>query len=228
VKRSEIDAAVRRLRDVAAAKGFHLPPWAHWSPSQWAAAGHEADEVRRYGLGWDVTDFGRGEFARLGLTLLTLRNGPVGAPGRGEKDYCEKVMLVGPGQVTPCHFHVAKMEDIINRAGGRLVIRLHHATADGGLDESASVSVQVDGLTREFPPGGELVLTPGESVTLPPRLYHAFWGAAGDEPVLVGEVSRVNDDANDNRFLEPLGRFPEIAEDQPAEFVLCTEYPDAR
>ena len=59
-------------------------------------------------------------------------------------------------------------------------------------------------------------------------MYHAFWGAAGTGSVLVGEVSRVNDDARDNRFLEPLPRFPEIEEDVPARFVLCTEYPPAR
>ena len=228
MKRTEIDAAARQLRDFAAAKGFHLPPWAHWSPRQWADVGPEADEIRRCGLGWDVTDFGLGEFAKTGLTLFTIRNGPPDAPDPGAKDYCEKAMLVRPAQVTPCHFHFAKIEDIIVRAGGRLVVRLNNSTAEEALDEAGEVRVQVDGITRTFPPGGELVLTPGESVTLPPRLYHAFWGAEGDEPVLVGEVSRVNDDANDNRFLEPLGRFPEIEEDQPAEFVLCTEYPGAR
>ncbi len=225
MRRSEIDAAVRSFRDLAAAKGFCLPPWAHYTPGQWAAVGPEADEIRRCGLGWDVTDFGAGTFAKLGLTLLTLRNGPPAAPEAGAKDYCEKLMLVGAAQVTPCHFHFAKMEDIINRAGGRLVIELHNATEDETLDEAGEVAVQVDGMTRSLAPGGQLVLTPGESVTLPPKLYHAFWGAEGDEPVLVGEVSRVNDDAHDNRFLDPLPRFPEIDEDLPAEFVLCTEYP---
>jgi D-lyxose ketol-isomerase len=36
----------------------------------------------------------------------------------------------------------------------------------------------------------------------------------------------VNDDAADNRFWEPIGRFPEIEEDVPAEALLCTEYPE--
>ena len=224
MKRTEIDTAVRRLRLFAAEHHFHFPPWAHWSPRDWAAAGSEADEIRRCGLGWDVTDFGSGRFPELGLTLFTLRNGPPAA-SVGAKDYCEKIMLVGPGQVTPCHFHFAKMEDIINRAGGRLVIRLHNAADDETLDGSSDVSVQVDGVTRTFPAGGELALGPGESVTLPPRLYHSFWGEGA---VLVGEVSRVNDDTGDNRFLEPLPRFPAIEEDAPAEFVLCTEYPPVK
>ena len=33
------------------------------------------------------------------------------------------------------------------------------------------------------------------------------------EPVSLVEVSMVNDDTSDNRFLEEIGRFPEIEED---------------
>ena len=71
--------------------------------------------------------------------------------------------------------------------------------------------------------GGLLVLKPGESVTLTSRIYHSFWGRTGK--VLVGEVSKVNDDKNDNRFLEPLGRFPGIEEDVKPRHLLCSEYP---
>jgi len=225
MKRSEIDAAIEALLALAEAHRFGLPGWARYTPRQWAAVGPEADEVRRNQLGWDVTDFGSGQFERTGLALLTLRNGRPGRDDPAGKDYCEKVMMVRERQVTPCHFHFAKMEDIINRAGGELVVRLHHATDDDRLDERREVSVQVDGFRRTFPPGGELVLAAGESVALPPRLYHAFWGRAGAGSVLVGEVSRVNDDAGDNRFLDPLPRFPEIEEDVPARFCLCNEYP---
>ncbi|HET6429628.1 MAG TPA: D-lyxose/D-mannose family sugar isomerase [Phycisphaerae bacterium] len=225
MKRSEIDAAIGQFLDFAAGRQFPLPPWAYYTPKQWARLGPEADEIRRAGLGWDVTDFGSGRFAEMGLTLITLRNGPLTPAGATDKDYCEKLMMVREKQLTPCHFHFAKMEDIINRGGGRLVIRLYAGTADERLDEASAVAVQVDGITRTFPAGGELELSPGESVTLPPRLYHAFWGAAGAGCVLVGEVSRVNDDARDNRFAEPLPRFPQIEEDAPARYVLCTEYP---
>jgi len=68
-------------------------------------------------------------------------------------------------------------------------------------------------------------LDPGQSITLPPFLYHTFWARQGGGMVLGGEVSRVNDDARDNRFLEPLPRFPEIDEDTPPLHLLCTEYP---
>ena len=42
--------------------------------------------------------------------------------------------------------------------------------------------------------------------------------------VLVGEVSKVNDDVNDNRFLKPTGRFPEIEEDEPPLHLLVGDY----
>ncbi|MBN1249130.1 MAG: D-lyxose/D-mannose family sugar isomerase, partial [Anaerolineae bacterium] len=72
--------------------------------------------------------------------------------------------------------------------------------------------------------GSVLSLGPGESITLPTRLYHKFWGA--DARVLVGEVSMVNDDDRDNRFYEPIGRFPEIVEDAPPRHLLVTDYAD--
>ena len=65
-------------------------------------------------------------------------------------------------------------------------------------------------------------MDPGQSITLPNYLYHEFW--AVDSKVLVGEVSKVNDDANDNRFLEPIGRFPEIEEDVSPLHLLVGDY----
>ena len=70
----------------------------------------------------------------------------------------------------------------------------------------------------------DVVLNPGESITLPTYCYHKFWGADGK--VLVGEVSAVNDDDTDNRFLDPLPRYSQIEEDEPPVYLLCTDYPD--
>ena len=68
-------------------------------------------------------------------------------------------------------------------------------------------------------------MMPGQSVTLTPGLYHRFCAKKGCGKVLIGEVSKCNDDNNDNRFLEPIGRFPTIEEDEPAYRLLCNEYP---
>ena len=89
--------------------------------------------------------------------------------------------------------------------------------------EDSPVTVSIDGVRRVVMAGDQVTLAPGESITLPPYLYHKFWGA-GDR-VLVGEVSLVNDDYIDNRFYEAIGRFPEINEDEPPLHLLVTDYP---
>ena len=63
---------------------------------------------------------------------------------------------------------------------------------------------------------------PGESVTLMPGDWHAFWGEGGD--VLIGEVSTVNDDRTDNVFRAPIGRFADIDEDVAPTHLLVSDY----
>ena len=115
MKRSEINRYVREALVFLAEHRFALPEWATWTPAMWADCGDACREIRDNALGWDVTDFGKGDFAREGLTLFTLRNGN---PPHDRKPYCEKIMVVREGQATPMHFHWHKMEDIINRGGG--------------------------------------------------------------------------------------------------------------
>lgn len=202
---------------------FKLPPFGYWSAGDWAGKGHEYDEIRDCMLGWDITDFGSGDFKSVGLLLFTLRNGNYSDKRYG-KPYAEKLMLVGEGQVTPYHFHWSKMEDIIVRGGGNLMVQVYNADA-GERFAGTPVTVNVDGRRYDVPAGAVLRLTPGESITLGQRQYHKFWGETGCGRVLVGEVSMLNDDRTDNRFYEPAGRFPAIVEDEAAKYLLCTEYP---
>lgn len=223
MKRSEINTTMREADSFIRQRGFYLPPFAHWTSAEWTTKGEESRDIAENQLGWDITDFGQGRYETCGLFLFTIRNGSLEElKARHGKLYCEKLMVVGVGQVTPMHFHWNKVEDIINRGGGRLVIELYDATADDGLADSA-VTVSIDGTKRVVKPGDQVQLAPGESITLPPRLYHKFWGA--QDRVLVGEVSLVNDDKTDNRFYEPIGRFPEIEEDEPPLHLLVTDYP---
>jgi len=219
MKRSQINAIMRQTVAFMRRCRFHLPRFAFWSPAQWARKGAAAGGIRAARLGWDITDFGSGDFARCGLFLFTIRNGKKGT-GRA---YAEKIMVVRERQVTPMHYHFEKTEDIINRGGGNLVVRLYNAGRRENLARTR-VRVAVDGEVRSLPAGGTIVLTPGESITLPPRLYHTFHGQPGRGTVLVGEVSTVNDDARDNRFHAPAGRFPAIVEDTPPLYPLCFEY----
>ncbi|GIW03009.1 D-lyxose/D-mannose family sugar isomerase [Roseiflexus sp.] len=220
MKRSTINAILRAADTFIRERGFCLPPFAYWTPDEWRARGPECAEIVDNRLGWDVTDFGTGDFVRAGLTLFTLRNGNPRDPAK--KPYAEKILIVEDGQVTPLHFHWRKTEDIINRSGATLVVQLYASTPDEQIDASQSIDISLDGVRRTVAAGSVVRLRPGESITLPPRLYHAFWGEGGR--VLVGEVSSLNDDAADNRFLQPIGRFPHIDEDEPPLYLLCTDY----
>jgi D-lyxose ketol-isomerase len=220
MKRSEINAIMRDADAFIKKQGFYLPPFAYWTPEDWRTKGREVREIIENQLGWDITDFGQGDYWNFGLFLFTVRNG---APQNLEtgmgKLYAEKIMIVGANQFVPMHFHWNKVEDIINRGGGKLVIQLYNSTEDEELADT-NVTVSTDGIERTVRAGDTVVLNPGESITLPSGLYHKFWGA--ESRVLVGEVSLVNDDNADNRFYEPVGRFPEIEEDEPPLYLLFT------
>jgi D-lyxose ketol-isomerase len=223
MKRSSINKYIAEATAFFADHHFFLPPYAIWTPEDWAQRGSEADEIRKCRLGWDVTDFNSGEFDSVGLTLFTLRNGSLsGHPA--SKAYAEKIMFVRQNQVTPFHYHVRKTEDIINRGSndaGRLAVQLYGSTENGEFADRG-ISVSCDGIKREVDPGQTIILGPGESITLTPYLYHTFHAIDGH--ALIGEVSSQNDDDTDNYFKEPLPRYPQIDEDEAPLRVLCTEY----
>jgi D-lyxose ketol-isomerase len=222
MKRSEINAVMQDVDAFLREMRFHLPPWAHWSLGEWRARKGDVREVMERRLGWDITDFGRGNFRAYGLFLFTLRNGTLEALRAGNgKSYCEKILVGDPGQMNPLHYHWTKTEDIINRGGGNLIVQLYNATPEGGL-AGTDAQVMCDGVKRVVQAGGTLCLKPGESVTIEPYCWHRFWFEGGR--VLMGEVSLVNDDNTDNCFNEPLGRFPDIEEDEAPLYLLVNDY----
>ena len=222
MKRSEINRVIRTAKDAIAGYGFALPPFAFWSPDDWRSKGPEVSEIPARGLGWDITDFGLGDFDKCGLTLFTIRNGDPDALKRGGgKTYCEKLAFMELGQHCPDHYHYVKVEDIVNRAGGDLLVQLHRGDESGAFTDDA-LRISVDGVVRSVPAGGVVRLAPGESLTLEPGVYHGLW--AEGAPVMFGEVSVVNDDLTDNRFYQPIGRFPKIDEDEPPEHLLVGDY----
>jgi D-lyxose ketol-isomerase len=222
MKRSEINGLMREAIDFIQKRGFYLPPFAFWSPEVWKTKGEEVREIVDRQLGWDITDFGLGDFQKYGLLLFTIRNGdPQNLKTMKGKIYCEKLLVVNEGQITPYHFHWMKTEDIINRGGGKLAMQLYNASHEEGLAET-DVSISVDGNRRVLKAGSIIELDPGESVTYPSFLYHQFWGVGGK--ILVGEVSVVNDDHSDNRFYQNVGRFPQIEEDEPVLYPLVNDY----
>jgi len=225
VKRSQINREIKRLEALASAHGFELPPFCGWTPEEWLTKGHEYDEIRDCMLGWDVTDYGRGDFDRIGFTLITIRNGNAKLP-QYKKPYAEKLLMLKEGQYSPMHFHWNKMEDIINRGGGTALIRVYNSLPDEGFADT-DVTVIIDGRSFTVPAGTQVELKPGESINIYQRLYHDFQVKPGTGDILLGEVSMCNDDACDNRFNPPMGRFPAIDEDEPPYRLLCNEYPSA-
>lgn len=220
MKRSEINQILVNAKAFMAEKQFKLPPWAYWSVADWQAKKEDAREIIDNMLGWDITDFGSGDFYKRGLFLFTIRNGKFNVD---KKTYAEKIMIVEENQETPMHFHWAKMEDIIDRGGGNLVIELYNSTKDNKLD-TTDVKFKTDGVSRTVKAGGKVILTPGESICLEQGMYHRFYGEAGKGKVLVGEVSMVNDDNSDNCFYESIGRFPVIEEDEAPLHLLVSDY----
>ncbi len=227
MKRSEINKALRRMEEMCIREHCWLPPFCHFTAEQWNGVSHEYDEVRDCMLGWDITDYGLGDFDKIGMSLITIRNGNRAMADRYPKTYAEKLLFMKEGQYSPNHFHWFKTEDIVNRGGGNILIRVYNSRPDESVDLESDVTVYTDGRTYTVPAGTQIRLTPGESIHLPQRVYHDFSVEEGSGDVLLGEISQCNDDNTDNRFDPPVGRFPTIEEDEPPYRLLCNEYPKA-
>lgn len=224
MKRSQINDIIAESDAFMRSFGFVMPPFAYLDPAglRGYVEGGGA-MVRDHMLGWDITDYGQGTYDDLGLFLFTVRNGSEAnvAGGMGML-YAEKLLISGEGQISPMHHHIKKTEDIINRGGATLVLELWTRAEDGSMDPSAPVEILTDGRKRTLKAGEHLALEPGESVTLEPWHWHAFWGEGGR--VLIGEVSNVNDDRTDNIFSDPIGRFSTITEDTEPTHLLVSDY----
>lgn len=227
MKRSEINGVIRDMEALIRERGFCLPPFADWEAESWEEKGEEFDEIRDNHLGWDITDYGLGRFREVGFGLFTIRNGNAKKADLYPKTYAEKLLMLYEGQTSPLHFHAAKMEDIINRGGNDVYIKVYNGTPDRKKLDT-DVVIHKDGKREVVPAGTDVRLTPGESITITPFLFHDFRVPDEGGPVLLGEVSMCNDDERDNFFYEEIGRFPAIEEDEPPYRLLCNEYPEAK
>ena len=227
MKRSEINAALKEMEQMIREYRFAIPPFCNFTPEEWKEKGHDYDEIRDNMLGWDITDYGLGDFDKVGFSLITIRNGNLKMKDKYTKSYAEKLLYIKEGQYSPMHFHWSKMEDIINRGGNNIIFTFYNADPETGEFLDTDVLICQDGRQYTMPAGSKVTLHPGESMTLYPYLYHEFIIPEGG-PSLIGEVSMTNDDNTDNRFKNPLGRYPTIEEDEAPYRLLCTEYPAAK
>ena len=105
MKRSELNSIIEDTIKFMEDRGLPLPPFAYWGVPEWKAAGKENEEIVENMLGWDITDFGSGDFEKIGLTIFTFRNGNFYKKDKYPKPYAEKLLLVGDGQILPYHYH---------------------------------------------------------------------------------------------------------------------------
>jgi D-lyxose ketol-isomerase len=120
MKRSAINQLQKEALGLFAEYRFALPLFARWTKADWRAQPAAARYCLKHQMGWDVTDFGSGRFAERGLVIFCARNGLQAVPD--EKPYAEKLLVVRENQETPFHAHKVKMEDIIVRGGGNLMM----------------------------------------------------------------------------------------------------------
>ena len=224
MKRSEINYEIREAEKFFASFQFKLPKFAYWTPEEMRANRKNPAyrEIFDCNLGWDLTDFGKGDFRKEGLFLFTIRNG-IQDSTVYPKPYAEKIMISRSNQLTLTHCHEFKREDIINRGGGRLVFELFNRKGDLVELDDTPVKVSRDGEELLIPAGEKLILDPGESILLERNVFHRFYAEDGAD-VLIGEVSAVNDDHNDNIFYGKQLRFPEIIEDEAPYRYLVSDY----
>ncbi|MGJ8623519.1 MAG: D-lyxose/D-mannose family sugar isomerase [Yoonia sp.] len=223
MKRSKINDIMAQADDMIRSYGFTLPPFAYWTPDEFATNAKASQALIDARCGWDITDYGAGDFDAMGLFLFTLRNGRLADLQRGGgMCYAEKLLISRQDQLSPMHTHVIKAEDIINRGGATMVVEFYGSDEDGNFAEDRGGVVMCDGIARPYSAGEKIKFAPGESLTLMPGDWHAFWGEGGD--VLIGEVSTVNDDETDNIFRELIGRFADIIEDVAPKHLLVSDY----
>lgn len=223
MKRSKINESIQWAKNLLNEHQMKLPPFGYWTMAEWRANAENIEAIQEVMLGWDVTDFGNNDFDHFGAVLFTLRNGSqkkskVGTP------YAEKLLIIKEGQRLPLHHHACKTEDIINRAGGVLAIKLYNSLKDGSVDYETPVEVDLDGIRYMAAAGEEIHIPTGASITLRPFMYHLFWAKEGMGDLICGEVSSVNDDNTDNFNAEPVSRFTTIEEDEAIVHPLCNEY----
>jgi len=220
MKRSEINQAIIEAKKMMENYSWVLPQWGYWSKEDYINEPSVSKYLKDHQMGWDVTDFGKGLFNEQGITLFCIRNGIQG--NVQDKPYAEKLLFMREGQEIPFHSHKVKLEDIINRGGGDLAIEFVMVN-EHLKEKNENINILVDGVQVEVEPHEPLILKRGQSVTVERNIYHKFYALKGTGMVMAGEVSQVNDDNNDNYFLEPVGRFTQIEEDEQPIHPLWNE-----
>ena len=75
MKRSEINKIIQKAINFLKEQKFFLPKFAYWKMKDWKEKGQEIREIIENQLGWDISDYGSGNFSKMGVFHFTIRNG---------------------------------------------------------------------------------------------------------------------------------------------------------
>lgn len=64
MKRSEINQIMVNAKSIMEKHCFYLPVWANWHLSDWKDNKEKVSQIMDNMLGWDITDFGSGDFEK--------------------------------------------------------------------------------------------------------------------------------------------------------------------
>lgn len=227
MKRSHTNQALKELEDMCEKNCGYLPPFCHFTPEQRQSIDHDYDKVRNCMLDWDITDYGVGDSDILAFSLITLRNENRAMVDNYSKVYVEKLLYLKEGQYASNHFQWYKTEDIINRVGGNVLIRIRSSLSNEENDYEPDAAVYTASRINSASVGTQICLTPGERIHVQQYLYHAFSEEKKTGSVLLGKVSMDNDDTG-NRCNPTVGRFPKIRDYEPQYRLLCNEFPKSK
>lgn len=225
MKRTQINEAIVWAEELCKKYCITLPDFARYNPNGEDMRAMEKTALVKTMLGWDVTDFGSGDFSSCGAVLFTVRNGSIYDTNLGTP-YAEKYIFLKDEkeQEIPMHYHIQKTEDIINRAGGVLCVQVYAKNASGELDTESPILLYRDGVQYLAKAGEVIEIYNGNSITLTPYIYHRFYCKKGTGDLIIGEVSKINDDNTDNVFAVEKQRFCGVEEDAPRYRLLVNEY----
>ena len=181
MKRSAVNQAIAWPRTICKKTISICPNTPYWPLETWKANAGKLDTVRKVMLGWDITDYGLNDFEHIGSVLYTVRNGSIEDKNVGVP-FCEKYIVMRDGQRLTNHYHVAKTEDIINRAGGTLRLYLWKVDPATGKMTDEDVDVYMDGVLHTFKAGEEVLVEPGNSISLTPYIAHHLRPQARQRP----------------------------------------------
>jgi len=134
-----------------------------------------------------VSDYGTGQFAKLGLAAVLFKNNE-------EDRYMLMDLFLMPGQMLPEHWHLDSEKNPAKREGWLVRWGLSHIVGEGEPNLGPAVIVPACHMKGTVTVSHEVVAGPGTFVPLS-RVTSRHWQLAGPEGAIITEVANVHTDS---------------------------------